>query len=163
MKKITVIAVALVAVFVTNAADLTEAVKSKLSNAIKNGDFVAAAQWSATLNNLKQAEFAEKQTRLVKKVDGIATVYDNLLKSAPAILDGLILYNKMTDPECKNPGSEGYKIVSTLELVSKVLKNPLSKKDIAPIVSTIANEELKEQAAMREEAAKHVRSLQRRR
>lgn len=159
MEKIITIVVALVAVFAVNAADLTTAVKTKITNAVKNGDFVAAAQWSATLNNLKQAEFAEKQTQLVKKADEVATVYTNVLKSAPVVLDGIALYTMATDPDANKVGSDGYKLIHTLELISKVLNRPLTKKDVAPIVSELASEEEKRQEAMRKEADKHISEM----
>lgn len=144
MEKIITIVVALVAVFAVNAADLTTAVKTKITNAVKNGDFVAAAQWSATLNNIKQAEFAEKQTQLVKKVDGIATVYDNVIKTAPVVLKAASFYVQKTDNS-----KDSEMMCKGLDLIAKLIQRPLTDADIAPVNKSLIERELKDQEASR--------------
>lgn len=146
MEKITAIVVALVAVFAVNGSDLTNAVKVKITNAVKNGDFVAAAQWSATLNNLKQAEAAEQQTTVLKKYNQLAGCYENLIKSAPAVFAGVSKAMLATEPEFSNKGSESWAMLQAFGLFIKATQKPLGTQDVMPVVDQVISYQKKEAA-----------------
>lgn len=145
MKKLiatTILAVITVTTFAVEKGLDVRDVKAKLNLAIYNGDAAAAANWAATLNSLKQAKLADEQTKLVATQNNVVTVYGNVIKSAPAVLQMMRYYNERQT----HPDNEMSDVIDMLGIAIKLTSRPITTSDLKPIVDSIIQREKKLEA-----------------
>jgi hypothetical protein len=141
MKKI--IAIVTVAIVSTAAfagskgIDIVD-IKSKLNLAIYNGDAAAAANWAAALNSLKQAELADEQKKFVEANNNVFRVYGNVVKSAPAVISAVELYNSLQ----KHPDKELNEAIKVGRILLKLGEGPIGFSELKPIVESIRAREI---------------------
>lgn len=119
-----------------HAADLEKELHAKLVRAIAQGNSADAANWATARAQYEQALLVREQRKA-------AQVFDNILKSIPAVLDGVELYNRLQ----KHPDSEVTEMLAVIRTLIRVFDKPLNCADIIPLVHQInANEKARRKA-----------------
>lgn len=138
MKKIIAITVVTVIAVATFAGEVRANIEGNLKKAVAEGDAVAAANWAAALNSLKQAELADEQKKFVKANNEVVRVYGNVVKSAPAVIEAVELYNRLQ----KQPDAELSEALKIGRLLLKLGDGPISLNELKPVVEGIRAREI---------------------
>lgn len=140
MKKliaITILATITVTTFAVEKGIDVRDVKAKLNLAIYNGDAAAAANWAAALNSLKQAKLAEERAKLVAAQNNVVSVYGNVIKSAPAVLQMMQYYNSNQT----HPDGEMNDVIGMLKVMLNLTTRPITADELKPVVDNIIKRE----------------------
>lgn len=115
------------------ADEISDALKNKLTTAIERGSSAEAQQWATALKDYKEGLIADEQLKAATTANKVLKVYDNLLTSAPAVIDGIIRYNKESPYGVTEP-CEDIAMFRFMKVVATMIERPVTADDIDPVV-----------------------------
>ena len=115
------------------ADEISDALKNKLTNAIESGSSAEAQQWATALKDYNECLVADEQLKAATIANKVIKVYDNLLTSAPIIIDGIIRYNKESPYGVSDP-CEDIAMFRFMKAIATMIERPVTSDDIDPVV-----------------------------
>lgn len=129
MKKLLVV-MACVAGIGCFADTIEEKLQAKLEEAIENNRGYIAVQWAQALKDYRDSQNAVEQRKAAQTANKFLTVYDNLLSSAPAIMQAFLHY------EANSPygsSDELGMVKAMLGAACNLTERPLTADDTMPV------------------------------